>query len=96
VSAPDATARVIATGRSKITGIDFNIAVAFEPDEGNGPAIAQSTFHHFANYNWDIGSGAPTFVDEPPGRALAETPEAMRSTKAYMRNLALWLGGLPG
>jgi hypothetical protein len=94
VSAPDATARVIATGRSKITGIDFSIAVAFEPGEGNGPAIAQSTFHHFADYNWDVGAGAPTFVDEPPGRAMAETPEAMRSTKAYMRNLALWLGGL--
>jgi hypothetical protein len=88
VSAPDATARVIATGRSKIT-------VAFEPDEGNGPAIAQSTFHHFADYNWDTGAGAPSFVDEPPGRSMAETPEAMRSTKAYMRNLALWLAGLP-
>ena len=96
VDAPpgDATARVIATGRSKVTGIAFNIAVAFEPDEGNGPAIAQSTFHHFADYNWDVGSGAPSFVDEPPGRSMAETPEAMRSTKAYMRNLALWLGGL--
>jgi hypothetical protein len=95
VSAPDATSRVIATGRSKITGIDFNIAVAFEPEGGNGPAIAQSTFHHFADYNWDTGAGAPSFVDEPPGKSLAESPEAMRSTKSYMRNLALWLAGLP-
>jgi hypothetical protein len=96
VSAPpgDASARVIATGKSKITGVDFNIAVAFEPGEGNGPAIAQSTFHHFADYNWDVGSGAPSFVDEPPGNALAQTPQAMQSTKSYMRNVALWLGGL--
>lgn len=96
VSAPPGTAsaRVIATGRSKVTGVDFNIAVAFEPDGENGPAVAQSTFHHFADYNWDTGSGAPSFVDEPPGRAIMETPEALRSTKAYARNLALWLAGL--
>ena len=97
VGAPpdDASARVIATGRSKVTGVEFNIAVAFEPDGVNGPALAQSTFHHFADYNWDVRSGAPTFVDEPPGKTLAETPEAMASTKAYARNVALWLAKLP-
>ncbi len=49
VSAPpgDASARVIATGAQQSDGIDFNIAVAFERSDGNGPAIAQSTFHHF-------------------------------------------------
>ena len=96
VSAPpdDASARVIATGRSKVTGIDFNIAVAFEPSDGNGAAIAQSTFHHFCDYNWDVGAGAPSFVDEPPGNGLAENPEALRATRAYMRNVALWLAGL--
>jgi len=97
VSAPpgDASARVIATGRSKVTGVAFNIAVAFEPAGTNGPALAESTFHHFADYNWDVGAGAPSFVDEPPGGTLARTPEAMASTKAYMRNLALWLSSLP-
>jgi hypothetical protein len=50
VDAPaDEPARVIARGRSKVTGIDFNLAVAFEPSERGGPAIAQSTFHHFAD-----------------------------------------------
>jgi hypothetical protein len=93
VSAPpdDPTARVIAVGRSKITGVPFNIAVAFEPAGTDGPAIAQSTFHHFADYNWDISRGSPSFVRESPGNDLAEFPEAMRSTKAYMRNVALWL-----
>jgi hypothetical protein len=98
VSAPPgiANARAIATGRSKVTGVDFNIAVAFEPDGENGPAVAQSTFHHFADYNWDIGSGAPSFVDEPPGRSMATTPAALQSTKDYARNVALWLAGLSG
>ena len=89
----DATARVIATGTSKITGAVFNIAVAFEPSNGDGPALAQSTFHHFADYNWDPRNGAPSFVTEPPGNAIAVSPDARRSTEHYMRNLALWLGG---
>lgn len=95
VGAPDGdpTARVIATGKSKLTGRRFNIAVAFEPSEDGGPAIAQSTFHHFADYNWDPSAGCPSFVSEPPGDALPRTPEARRSTELYARNVALWLAG---
>ena len=95
VSAPpgDHSARVIATGRSKITGTVFNIAVAFEREEQNGAAIAQSTFHHFADYNWDLRAGAPSFVSEPPGNGMADNPEALASSKAYARNVALWLAG---
>jgi hypothetical protein len=33
-------------------------------------------------------------VDEPPGNGMVEHPQALRSTKAYMRNVALWLAGL--
>jgi hypothetical protein len=55
-------AHVIATGVSQTTGRDFNIAVAFEPDDEGGPAIAQNTFHHFADYNLDPGLGCPSFV----------------------------------
>jgi len=93
VSAPqgDSTARVIATGRSRVTGVSFNIAVAFEPRGADGPAIAESTFHHFADYNWDPGMGAPTFVDEPPGDGLANFPAARRSVERYVQNLAMWL-----
>jgi hypothetical protein len=96
VSAPpdERGTRVIATGHSTITGVPFNIAVAFEPMGGNGPAIAQSTFHHFTDYNWDIATGAPSFVSEPPGHAMKDNPEALRSTKAYVRNVALWLSNL--
>jgi hypothetical protein len=86
-------ARVIARGTSIVTGTSFNIAVAFEPHEGAGPAIAQSTFHHFADYNWDPKSGCPSFVDEPAGSAMAENPQAMRDTERYVLNVAGWLGG---
>jgi hypothetical protein len=94
ISAPanDASARVIATGTSKVTGVPFAVAVAFEPRAGEaGPAVAQSTFHHFADYNWDPRCGAPSFVSEPPGDGLANTPEARQSTERYMANLARWL-----
>jgi hypothetical protein len=92
VSAPrNQNARVISAGTSKVTGRSFNIAVAFEPDAEAGPAIAQSTFHHFADYNWDPGHGSPSFVTEPPGNALAREPRALKDIHRYVLNVARWL-----
>jgi hypothetical protein len=93
VGAPphDPSARVIATGVSRVTGRRFNIAVAFEPSALCGPAVAESTFHHFADYNWEPSAGSPSFVSEQPGDGLARSPEAQRSVRRYVRNLALWL-----
>jgi hypothetical protein len=95
VGAPlgDPTARVIARGRSKATGRPFNIAVAFESSARLGPAMAQSTFHHFADLNWDPALGCPTFVSEAPGTGIANSPEAHRSIRQYATNLAYWLAG---
>ena len=97
VSAPadDASARVIAVGNSQATGQAFNIAVAFEASAAGGRALAQSTFHHFADYNWDPSQGKPSFVTEPPGDALAGSPEAQRAIRQYVKNVALWLVGEP-
>jgi hypothetical protein len=97
VSAPpgDAAARVIATGTSKATGAPFNLIVAFEPTEARGPAVAQSTFHHFADYNWNPAAGCPSFVSEAPGNGLGQSPEAQESLRRYVRNLALWLAQRP-
>ncbi len=91
VPASQPHARVIATGRSLATGKRFNIAVAFEGSSAEGPALSQSTFHHFADYNWDPARGCPGFVTEPPGNGLATTPRAMASVHRYVRNVALWL-----
>lgn len=88
---PDPSHRVIAKGVSKVSGRQFNLAVAFEPSSGDGPAIAESTFHHFADYNWDPEKGCPSFVSELPGDGLAHSPEARASIRTYVRNLALWL-----
>jgi hypothetical protein len=95
VGAPagDPSARVIATGVSKASGNRFNIAVAFEPSADGGPAVAESTFHHFADYNWDPAMGCPSFVSETPGDGLARSPEAQQSIRQYVRNLTLWLAG---
>lgn len=89
---PGAAARVIATGVSKVSGRPFNIAVAFE-DAGKGRGVAQSTFHHFADYNWDPRLGCPTFVSEAPGDGMLRDPEGLRQTRRYMTNLAGWLSG---
>jgi hypothetical protein len=97
VGAPpaDPSARVIATGRSKVTGRSFNLAVAFEPSADGGPAIAESTFHHFADYNWDPAMGCPSFVSEAPGHGIVDSPEARRDIETYVGNIADWLAGRP-
>jgi hypothetical protein len=89
-------ARVIATGQSLMTGRPFNLAVTFEraaDEHGNllGRAVAESSFHHFVDYNWDIDKGCPSFVTEPPGDAILKHPAGLDDVKTYVCNLARWL-----
>jgi hypothetical protein len=89
-------ARVIATGVSKVSGRDFNLAVAFERRDdrhGNhlGRAIAESSFHHFVDYNWDTSMGCPSFLYEPPGHEIERQPQRLSDIKAYVANVARWL-----
>lgn len=85
-------ARVVATGTSKTTGRRFNIAVVFDRGrDGEGRADAQSTFHHFADYNWEPALGCPSFVSEPCGDGMGAYPEAHRDVDTWVSNLARWL-----
>jgi hypothetical protein len=83
-------ARVVAMGRSTVTGKPFNIAIVFDGN-GQGRAVIDSSFHHFVDYNLDPGAGGPSFVTEPYGRGMSEHPEALADTKAYIENIARWL-----
>ena len=99
VGAPDETASVIATGTSKATGRPFNLIVAFENSidrHGNhcGRAIAESSFHHVVDYNWDTDMGCPSFVTEPSGDGYKRNPTALDDIKQYVSNVAQWLGGV--
>jgi len=89
-------ARVVAQGTSVTTGRRFNLVIAFErmrDQNGNllGRGIAQSSFHHFADYNWDTDRGAPSFVTEPRGQGMKSEPRALQDIRRYMRNVAVWL-----
>ena len=89
-------ARVIAMGHSTTTGRDFNLIVALEgkdhPDGlRSGRAIAQSSFHHFVDYNWDVSKGCPSFLVEPPGDEIQRDPLKLNDVKIYVRNVARWL-----
>ena len=102
VGVPDGEehARVIAIGKSRTTGRTFNLAVAFErakDKQGNalGRGIAEASFHHFVDYNWDTDKGAPSFVDEPPGDGFKCEPNRLNDIKTYVRNLAIWLAPSP-
>ena len=94
-------ARVVATGESKVSGRSFNLIVAFERarDEQRrtlGRAIAESSFHHLVDYNWDTRAGCPSFLTEPPGDEIARDPARLADIKAYVRNAARWLAPQTG
>jgi len=96
VSACVPFASVLAQGRSTASGRRFNLAVVLDGEtsaDGRpmGRALAASTFHHFADYNWDLGCGAPTFVTEPEGTQIKADPSRLAAFKDYVRNIATWL-----
>jgi len=96
VSAKGPFATALAQGRSTATGRYFNLAVVLDgevaPDgRPMGRAIAESTFHHFADYNWDLDRGAPSFVIEAPGTQIRAEPSRLEIFKEYVRNIATWL-----
>jgi hypothetical protein len=91
-------AQSVAKGRSTVTGRQFNLAVCLDGEtavDGTqlGRAVACSTFHHFADMNWDVDAGAPSFVTEQPGDEIKRDPGRLETFKDYIRNLAHWLGG---
>lgn len=89
-------AAVVATGVSLVTQRPFNLIVAFErsmDQHGNklGRGIAESSFHHLVDYNWDISKGCPSFLQEPPGDQIHRDPEKLNDVKQYVENAARWL-----
>jgi hypothetical protein len=85
-------ARVVACGKSLTTGHEFDLVVSFDRSaECPGRAIAESSFHHFADYNWDISRGAPSFVSEKPGDGIKRDPRGLDDVRAYLRNAVAWL-----
>src|SRR5262245_50846968 len=98
IGAPDGEegARVIATSLSAVTGRPFNLIVAIDnaiDRHGNklGRAIAESSFHHLVDYNWDISKGCPSVLTDPPGDQIRRDPTRMKDIKAYVTTALRWL-----
>jgi hypothetical protein len=88
----DPRARSVARGRSLSTGRTFDLVVAFDrTPEARGRAVAHSSFHHFADYNWDTSKGAPSFVSEPEGDAIRRDPHLIDDIRTYLKNCVEWL-----
>jgi hypothetical protein len=92
----ESSAGVVAIGTSQTTRRPFNLMVAFEhstDQQGNflGRAVAESSFHHFVDYNWDTSLGCPSFLVEQPGDQIKREPEKLNDIKRYVRNVAFWL-----
>ncbi len=58
-----------------------------------GRGIAESSFHHFVDYNWDTEMGCSSFVEESPGDGYKRNPQALEDIKTYVTNVAAWLAG---
>jgi hypothetical protein len=89
-------ARVLAQGRSSRTGRRFNLAAIVDGEVSAsgrpmGRAVVTSTFHQFADYNWDTQRGAPSFVTDPPGSEIERDPSRLAVYMDYVTNLARWL-----
>jgi hypothetical protein len=56
-----------------------------------GRGIAETSFHHLCDYNWDTSMGCPSFVAEAPGNQTKAQPEKLDDIRTYVRNAALWL-----
>ncbi len=66
--------------------------MAFDTDKPNrGRAVAHSSFHHFADYNWNPRLGCPSFVTDPAGDQVLTDASALDDIYAYVGNLARWL-----
>src|SRR5262245_26759094 len=90
ISVPGAEAghaRVIAIGTSTTTHHRFNIAIAFERTDSNR-TVVDSSFHHFADYNFDPRLGYPSFVTERNEHTLMKNEQALADAKAYPQNIA--------
>jgi hypothetical protein len=101
VSACVPFATVLAHGRSTASGRRFALAVVLDGEStadgrSMGRALAASTFHHFADYNWDLDYGAPSFVTEVPGTEIKADPSRLAVYKDYVRNIASWLHPVAG
>lgn len=89
-------ARVFVSGVSQVSGRPFNLGVAFERRPNGhgdrlGRALAESSFHHFVDYNWDTSKGCPSFLYEAPGDEMKRDPRRLDDVKTYVSNLARWL-----
>ena len=98
VSAPPeySFAHTLAHGRSTVTGRHFNLAVCLDGEQTAdgrpmGRVVAESTFHHFVDLNWDVDLGAPSFVTDPPGDEMKRDPSRLNIFKGYVDNIVRWL-----
>jgi len=84
-------AELLVRGTSKVSGAKFGEVVAFEECKEHGRGVAESSFHHFADYNWDPRLGCPSFVTEQCSSQVLRNPNRLGDVQAYIQNLGRWL-----
>jgi hypothetical protein len=82
-------ALVVAKGRSRVSGVAFNLCVAVDAP-GEGRAVSDSS-----SITWPTTTGtrvsAARASSPPPGDAVFREPAALADTHVYVENIAAWL-----
>lgn len=73
----------ITSGREQITAI-------IDEAPGRGAVLHHSTFHHFADYNLKVESGAPDFVIDPPSNQIDDSPQLLADQHAYVKSIVAY------
>lgn len=81
-----ASQTVLLSSFSITSGREQTTAIVDEAD-CRGMVLHHSTFHHFADYNLDVATGAPDFVLDPPSTQIADSPALLNDIKAYVRSV---------
>jgi len=89
-------ARVIATGRSRRSRREFNLAVAFEHHQDRwgelaGRALIEACFQRFSDEHLDLEGNCTGRMAGLADVEVASPPDVLADTRAYFRNIALWL-----
>jgi hypothetical protein len=78
---------------ASLPGVEVTVRDRMPSRDGDDPVLSRldDSFHHFADYNWSIAAGCPSFVSERAGNGYRREPEALADARAYVQNITYWL-----
>jgi hypothetical protein len=80
-----------ALAKDGLTGATLARALRNDPRGKREPGLETPDLGTGNTPTRDPRKGAPTFVTEPPGDSVLESPNSLDDTHRYVENIAAWL-----